>query len=82
MSKITFETAKSFLDFKLNHYQCILFATKKKSTYDFFIFPKELTEKLKERNAASLQPAEQNLLHIENIFKDTVDLKRMSYGFA
>ena len=38
-------------------------------------FLEELTEKLKEKNAASLQPAEKNLLHIENIFKDTVDLR-------
>ena len=38
-------------------------------------FLEELTEKLKEKNAASPQPAEKNLLHIENIFKDTVDLR-------
>ena len=42
---------------------------------EFLIFPKELSNKLKERNAASPQPAKQNLLHIENIFKDTVDLR-------
>ena len=34
----------------------------------FFTFPEELTEKLKEKNAASPQPTEQNLLHMENIF--------------
>ena len=65
---------KSFLDFKIDY--------SPQSTHDFFIFPKELSKNLKETNAASPQPAKQNLLHIENIFKDTVDLKRMSYEFA
>ena len=82
MSKITFETTKEFLRFQVRPLLVHFIRDKKQSTYDFFIFPKELTEKLKERNAASLQPAEQNLSHIENIFKDTVDLKRMSNGFA
>ena len=44
----------------------------------FFTFPKELTEKLKERNAVSPQPVEQNLLHIEKNFKDTVDRRKCS----
>lgn len=40
----------------------------------FLTFPKELTEKLKKKCAASPQPTEQNLLHMEGIFKDTVEL--------
>ena len=61
---------KRFLDFKLDY--------SPQSTHDFFIFPKELSKNLKERNTASPQPAKQNVLHIENIFKDTVDLRECS----
>ena len=47
------------------------------STHEFCYFSREQTGKFKKkyRISASYQPAEQNLLHVKDIFKDTVDLR-------
>ena len=69
---------KKFSRFRVRWCWYILFATCSLiSTHEFCYFSREQTGKFKKkyRISASYQPAEQNLLHVKDIFKDTVDLR-------
>ena len=69
---------KKFSRFRVRWCWYILFATCPLiSTHEFCYFSREQTGKFKKkyRISAIYQPAEQNLLHAEDIFKDTVDLR-------
>ena len=68
---------KKFIRFRVRWCYCILFATRPLiSTHEFITLVGSRQRKSdKRRISAIYQPAEQNLLNVENIFKDTVDLR-------
>ena len=68
---------KKFIRFRVRWCLCILFATRPLiSIHEFIILVGSRQRKFdKCRISAIYQPAEQNLLNVENIFKDTVNLR-------
>ena len=68
---------KKFIRFRVRWCLCILFATRPLiSTHEFITLVGSRQRNFNKcRISAIYQPAEQNLLNVENIFKDTVDLR-------